>query len=42
MYFSLAAMAWFLGAEALIVAVVFTSGVIYRREFLSRTREALL
>jgi len=42
LYFSLAAMAWFLGAEAFIITVVFTSGVIYRREFLSRTREALL
>lgn len=41
-YFALAALAWFLGPEAFIAAVLFTAGVIYRREFLSETRRALL
>ncbi|WP_112320460.1 DUF599 domain-containing protein [Oceanibium sediminis] len=41
-YFALAALAWFLGPEALIGAVLLTLGVILRREFASRTRALLL
>lgn len=41
-YYALAAMAWLLGPEAFIAAVLFTNGVILRREFFSATRRALL
>ncbi|WP_323763955.1 DUF599 domain-containing protein [Marinovum sp.] len=41
-YFAMAATAWLLGAVPLIVAVLFTLAVVYRREFASQSREALL
>lgn len=41
-YFILAAMAWFLGPAAFMGAVLFTAAIIYRREFLSSTRDALV
>lgn len=41
-YFAMAAAAWLLGALPLIVAVLFTLAVVYRREFASQSREALL
>lgn len=41
-YFALAGLAWFLGAQALIVAVILTLGIVLRREFASRTRALLL
>ncbi|NNU78832.1 DUF599 domain-containing protein [Halovulum dunhuangense] len=41
-YFSLASMAWLLGPEALIAATLFTLGILWRREFGSRTRAVLL
>lgn len=41
-YFTLAALAWFLGPVALILASLLTSAVIYRREFRSDSRKALL
>lgn len=42
LYFSLASLAWFLGPVPLIVATVATAAMLYRREFLSRSRVALL
>lgn len=41
-YFGLAACAWLAGAIALIAAVIATVFVIYRREFASQSRAALL
>ncbi|TNF20120.1 MAG: DUF599 domain-containing protein [Rhodobacteraceae bacterium] len=41
-YFAMAAAAWLLGAVPLILAVLFTLAVLYRREFASQSREALL
>jgi len=41
-YFSLAAVAWLLGPELLIVSAVTTVAVLYRREFASHSREILL
>ena len=41
-YFAMSATAWLLGAIPLILAVLFTLLVIYRREFASQSREALL
>ncbi|QIK41597.1 DUF599 domain-containing protein [Pontivivens nitratireducens] len=41
-YYALTAMAWVLGAEALIVATVVTTAVLIRREFFSRSRKALI
>lgn len=41
-YFGLAAAAWLLGPEALIVAVALTLGMLYRREFGSSSRAVLL
>jgi len=41
-YFGIASAAWLIGAEALIVASLFTCGVILRREFASQSRAVLL
>ena len=41
-YFSLAALAWFIGPGALVAASLVTVGVIHRREFRSESRRALL
>lgn len=41
-YFALAALAWFLGPLALVVASFVVTAVIYRREYHSRSRAALL
>ncbi|MDA7427716.1 DUF599 domain-containing protein [Primorskyibacter aestuariivivens] len=41
-YFAMAATAWLLGAVALIIATLLTLAVLWRREFASRSREALL
>ena len=41
-YFALAALAWFLGPLALAVASLLTAAMIYRREFRSDSRKALL
>ena len=44
-YFSLAGLAWLawlVGAEALILATVITLAVLYRREFISRSRRILM
>ncbi|MBC7146435.1 MAG: DUF599 domain-containing protein [Thioclava marina] len=41
-YFALATLAWLLGPYALIGAVVFTTGMLWRREFASDSRQALL
>ncbi len=42
MYFALAALAWLLGAWAMIGATVITLAVLYRREFNSQSRAALV
>ena len=42
LYFALAACAWLAGAAVLLGAVVLTLGVIWRREFASRSRQVLL
>ena len=42
LYFCLAALAWFLGPEAFMAATLATAAVLYRREFMSQSREALL
>lgn len=42
LYFSLAGLAWLLGALPLIVATLATLLVLWRREFMSRSRTALL
>ncbi|MFY2823309.1 DUF599 domain-containing protein [Ruegeria sp. MALMAid1280] len=41
-YFALASLAWILGPLALILGTVITLGVLYRREFASHSRSALL
>ncbi|WGW04424.1 DUF599 domain-containing protein [Tropicibacter oceani] len=41
-YFGIASVAWLAGAPALILAGLFTAGVILRREFASQSREVLL
>jgi uncharacterized membrane protein len=41
-YFGLAAVAWLAGPVPLIIAAIITSGVIWRREFASLSRKALL
>lgn len=41
-YFALAAGTWIAGPIALIVATVFTLGVVYRREFASTSRKILM
>ncbi|WP_238371991.1 DUF599 domain-containing protein [Heliomarina baculiformis] len=41
-YFALAALAWLLGPVALIVAALLTTGILWRREFASRSRRYLL
>ncbi|KUP91526.1 DUF599 domain-containing protein [Tritonibacter horizontis] len=41
-YFALAGLAWLVGPEALILATVITLGVLYRREFVSRSRRILM
>ncbi|MEM9144657.1 MAG: DUF599 family protein [Pseudomonadota bacterium] len=41
-YFALAMLAWFLGPEAMMAATIATAAMLYRREFLSRSRKALL
>ena len=40
--FALAAMAWFIHPVVFIVATIFVSLVIYRREFASRTMRAMI
>ncbi len=42
MYFALAALAWLLGAWAMIGATLLTLAVLYRREFNSQSRAALV
>lgn len=42
MYFALAALAWLLGAWAMISATLATLAVLYRREFSSQSRAALV
>ncbi len=42
MYFALAALAWLLGAWAMIAATLLTLAVLYRREFNSQSRAALV
>ncbi|NIZ60273.1 DUF599 domain-containing protein [Sedimentitalea sp. CY04] len=41
-YFALAAVAWLAGAFALIGAILVTLAMLYRREFVSQSRETLL
>lgn len=41
-YFALASTAWLLGAAALIAATLITLGMLYRREFTSKSRAAIL
>lgn len=41
-YFSLAGLAWLAGPQALMVATVITIAVLYRREFVSRSRRILM
>lgn len=41
-YFALCSLAWLLGPLALIAAVLFTTGMLWRREFASSARRALL
>lgn len=41
-YFALASLAWLLGPGALFAATVFTTGMLWRREFASVARKALL
>lgn len=41
-YFALAALAWLAGPLALIIAAVFTGGVLIRREFASQSRRILM
>ena len=42
MYFAMASLAWLLGPEALAIATLLTTLMLYRREFLSATRQALI
>lgn len=41
-YFAIAALAWLLGPIALVIAALITTAMIYRREFLSESRAALM
>ena len=41
-YFSIASVAWLLGPVALIIATVVTMGVLWRREFMSVSRQLLI
>lgn len=41
-YFTLAALAWFVGPQAFLLATLATAAILYRREFLSDSRTALL
>ena len=41
-YFGMGSVAWLLGPEALIIATVVTFAVLWRREFTSQSRAALL
>lgn len=41
-YFALASLAWILGPVALILGTAITFGVLYRREFASRSRAILM
>lgn len=41
-YFALAGLAWLIGPEALVLAAVATTAILYRREFASRSRAILL
>ena len=41
-YFAMGALAWMLGAPALLAATVLTLGVLWRREFASQSRQVLL
>ncbi|MEM9044143.1 MAG: DUF599 domain-containing protein, partial [Pseudomonadota bacterium] len=41
-YFAIASLAWFLGPEAWIAASLATAAMLYRREFLSVSRQALV
>lgn len=41
-YYALAALAWLIGPKALIWAVIFTTGVMLRREFASHSRQVML
>ncbi len=41
-YFSLAGLAWLAGPQALILATIITLAVLYRREFVSRSRRILM
>ncbi|KEP69782.1 DUF599 domain-containing protein [Thioclava sp. BHET1] len=41
-YFALATLAWMLGPVALIAATAFTTAMLWRREFASESRQALL
>lgn len=42
LYFALAALAWFFGPAAMALATLLTLGILWRREFRSRTRMLLL
>ncbi len=42
LYFAIAALGWFLGPYAMIVAVILTTSILWRREFKSQTRTALM
>lgn len=41
-YFALASLAWLLGPTALVAATLFTTGMLWRREFASTARRALM
>lgn len=41
-YFALAALGWLAGPLALLVATAFTTGILVRREFASKSREVIL
>ena len=41
-YFALGSMTWLLGAVPLMIGVVLTVGVLFRREFASHSREVLM
>ena len=41
-YFALATLAWLLGPLALLATTVFTTAMLWRREFASESRRALL
>jgi uncharacterized membrane protein len=41
-YFALASLGWLIGPAALIITTLLTSGVLFRREFASHSREVML